>query len=101
MAGKSVENAFDVKKGLFVHRGVANGETRYDVPTDIFVPKYCCLTESDMDISVSGGKVEVQEFRHWFTEKYWHEDSSVEQRVEIQFLRENKSRWRSRGIPFL
>ncbi|KAL7488661.1 hypothetical protein ACHAW6_014248 [Cyclotella cf. meneghiniana] len=101
IAGIPLENTFDSKKGFFLYRGVANGDnTQYDVPTEIFVPKYWCLTPSEMQIRVFGGKFEVEEQSHWFIVKYWHEDSSKEQRVEIQFSRKTKSRRRIWGVPF-
>ncbi|KAL7520115.1 hypothetical protein ACHAWX_004860 [Stephanocyclus meneghinianus] len=100
MAGKPLENTFDMEKAFFLFRGVANGDTKYDVPTEIFVPKIWCSTESDMSIRAVGGKFEVDEYPHWFIVKYWHEDLSTEQRVEIQFSRKKTSRRRVWGVPF-
>ncbi|KAL3802513.1 hypothetical protein HJC23_012532 [Cyclotella cryptica] len=101
MAGMPLENNFDMERGVFLYRGVANDDRMYSVPTEIFVPKYWCLTTSEMDIRVLGGRFEVEEFRHWFIVKYWNEDLSIEQRVEIQFMRKKKSWCRTWGVPFI
>jgi hypothetical protein len=89
IAGTPLENSFDTKKGLYTYRGVIN-DIKYDVPTEIFVPKFCCVDECDMKITVSAGKFEVEEHEHSFIVKYWHEDSNADQRVEIQFVRTAK-----------
>ena len=82
IAGKPLENTFDLQKGVFLSKGIS-GEKRYDVPTEICVPKLWCLIESDMKISVSEGQFEVEECDHWFIVKYWYSDSGVAHRVEI------------------
>eukprot|EP00956_Cyclotella_meneghiniana_P002099 scaffold2383_cov75-Cyclotella_meneghiniana.AAC.4 len=91
IAGTPLQNSFDSKKGLYVYCGIEN-DIKYDVPTEIFVPKYCCYNESDMQIIVSAGKFEVEEQTHHFIVKYWHDGSTREQRVEIQFVQQTKRR---------
>ena len=86
MTGTPLENSYDSKMGLFVYRGVSNG-TKYDVPTEIFVPKFCSLDESNMTITASAGRFEVEEHSNWFIVMYYHEHLNSEQRVEIQFSR--------------
>jgi hypothetical protein len=77
-----------MKKRVFSYRGISNGggETKkVDVPTEIFVPKLWCMVESDMKISISQGRFEVEEHKHWFTVKYWHSESEGEHSLEIRF----------------
>mmetsp|Transcript_11217 Transcript_11217/g.21136 ORF Transcript_11217/g.21136 Transcript_11217/m.21136 type:complete len:817 (-) Transcript_11217:276-2726(-) len=80
VAGKVMVNKFDMQKGVFLFKGKSSSssELKYDVPTEIFVPKLWCLKESDMSIKVSpeGSRFEVDEFDHWFIVKYWHSSDS-------------------------
>jgi len=89
VAGKPLENGFDMQEGVFLYRGIASPdeEQRFyndDAPTEIFVPKLWCLTETDMRISISSGRVKVEEHEHWFIVKFWQTNFDVEQRVEIR-----------------
>eukprot|EP00581_Thalassiosira_minuscula_P007728 CAMPEP_0183710176 /NCGR_PEP_ID=MMETSP0737-20130205/5985_1 /TAXON_ID=385413 /ORGANISM="Thalassiosira miniscula, Strain CCMP1093" /LENGTH=697 /DNA_ID=CAMNT_0025938399 /DNA_START=76 /DNA_END=2169 /DNA_ORIENTATION=+ len=84
IAGKPTENKFDLQKGLF--RCVYRTAQKYDVPTEIFVPKLWCPSKSDMNIRMSkGGRWEVEEGAQWFVVKCWNADSgdAVENKVEI------------------
>lgn len=55
IAGKPLENTFDLQKGVFIFKGMG-GEKKYALPTEIFVPNLWCLVESDMNIHVSKGR---------------------------------------------
>ncbi|KAL3761098.1 hypothetical protein ACHAWU_001367 [Discostella pseudostelligera] len=88
ISAQPLENKFDMKKRVFTYRGISNvgGETmKVDAPTEIFVPKLWCMVESDMKISISQGRFEVEEQKHWFTVKYWPSESEVEHSLEIRF----------------
>ncbi len=87
IAAQPLENKFDLKTRVFCYRGMsgAAGEKTFDSPTEIFVPKLWCLVESDMKISISQGRFEVEEHEHWFTVKYWHSQSESEHSLEIRF----------------
>jgi len=86
IAGKPLENRFDMQRGTFIYRGVNVGDQKQynDMPTEIFVPKLWCLAETEMRINISSGRVEVEELEHWFIVKYWQPNLGVEQRVEIR-----------------
>lgn len=104
IAARPLENQFDLQKGVFRYRGIdsvgdgvvyGGGAEKFNdddgrMPTEIFVPKLWCLVESEMKISISQGRYEVEEHEHWFTVKYWHSQtlsSSVEEHsLEIQFF---------------
>jgi hypothetical protein len=86
IAAQPLENKFDLKTKVFCYRGMSGaGEKTFDAPTEIFVPKLWCLMESDMKISISQGRFEVEEHEHWFTVKYWHSQSESEHSLEIRF----------------
>jgi hypothetical protein len=93
-------NTFDSETGLFTFRGVI-GDTINDLPTEIFVPKFWSLAESDMQIRVSGGKLEVLEHDHWFIVQNWYDKASAEQKVEIKFTKIKELPKKSWKLPFV
>jgi hypothetical protein len=95
MAGNPVENSFDRDKGVYVYRGISNG---VNLPTEIFVPKYYCSDESQMQISVSDGKFEVDEREHCFVVQYSHDNSDTEQEIRIQFTKTKSTRFSTRRL---
>lgn len=97
IAGTPIENRFNMQKGVFIYRGINGDEKKYDVPTEIFVPKLWCLKESDMRISVSSGRVEIEEHDNWFIVKYWDSSPGVEQWVEIRGAGTKKQQSRTVG----
>jgi len=84
IAGKPLENKFDMQTSVFVYRGIDVGMTKLDVPTEIFVPKLWCSIEMEMNISVSGGRLEIEEHDHWFIVKYFHSGTVVQHWIEIK-----------------
>lgn len=83
VAGRPRESRFELQKGEY--RLLFDGNGRSDLPTEIFVPKLWCPLESDMCISVSGGRFEVDEDELWFTVKHWQSASKeTDIRVDIQ-----------------
>jgi len=101
ISGTPLENSFDSKKGLFIYRGV-NNNIKYAAPTEIFVPKFWCLNESDMQINAHAGEFDVEECEHCFIVKYYHNHNTVEQKVEVQFLQMKNTRsMKSRLSSFL
>jgi hypothetical protein len=73
-----------MQKSVFVYRGIDVGITKLDVPTEIFVPKLWCSIEMEMDFSVSGGRLEMEEHDHWFIVKYFHFGTVVQHWIEIK-----------------
>ncbi|KAL3826893.1 hypothetical protein ACHAXA_000861 [Cyclostephanos tholiformis] len=84
IAGKPLVNKFDLKTSVFIYRGIDVGEKKFDVPTEIFIPKLWCSIETDMRISVSGGRVEIEGHDYYFIVKYFHSGTVVEHWIEIQ-----------------
>jgi hypothetical protein len=84
IAGKPLENKFDLRTSVFVYRGIDAGTKKFDLPTEIFVPKLWCSIETDMQISVSGGRVEIKEHDHFFIVEYFHSGTAIEHWINIK-----------------
>lgn len=91
ISGNPLQSSYDKSKRLFVFRG-SSTNTQYNQPTEICVPKFCCLNETDMQISISTGKFEVEERDHCFIIKYFNEGESAEHSIEIQFSNTKSTR---------
>ena len=98
IAGKPLENQFNMQKGVFTYRGVKSCDIT--LPTEIFVPKLWCLTEEEMNIKTSGGRFEVEEHKNWFIVKYWPSDADIQHRVAILGPSAQKSQPKIAGLPF-
>ena len=85
ITGMPIVNEFDMAKGKFRLVYKLNG-IKYDVPSEIFVPKLWCSKKADMKVSVSDGKYEVEDDDSWYVVKYWHSMASAEHTVEIKVI---------------
>ncbi|KAL7548432.1 hypothetical protein ACHAWF_011718 [Thalassiosira exigua] len=89
IAGKPLENKFNLQKGVYrlVFEGQGDdGKSQSNSHcTEIFVPKLWCPTDRDMKMNISEGRYEVKEEEHWFSVRTWRSNKpgSVKSTVEI------------------